>query len=40
MAFPELDMVVVFNSWNILPGSKGLPLRVTRERLAKAVVRR
>jgi len=40
MAFPELDMVVVFNSWNILPGSTGLPLRTVRERLARAVVRR
>lgn len=36
MAFPDLDMVVVFNAWNILPGGSGLPLRTTRERLAKA----
>jgi CubicO group peptidase (beta-lactamase class C family) len=40
LAFPELDMVVVFNGWNILPGQAGLPLRRTIERLEKAVVRR
>jgi CubicO group peptidase (beta-lactamase class C family) len=38
MAFPTLDMVVVFNAWNILPGQRGLPLRKTQERLARAVV--
>lgn len=41
MAFPELDLVVVFNAWNILPQRSGaLPLRKTQERLAKAVVGR
>jgi hypothetical protein len=40
IAFPELDMVVVFNGWNILPGERGLPLRRTLERLEKAVVKR
>ena len=38
MAFPDLDLVVVFNSWNILPGRGGLPIRQLRERLARAVV--
>ncbi len=37
MAFPELDLVVVFNSWSILPGQKGIPLRRMHTRLAKAV---
>jgi CubicO group peptidase (beta-lactamase class C family) len=37
-AFPDRDMVVVFNSWNILPGKPALPLGKTMERLAKAVV--
>ncbi len=41
MAFPDLDLVVVFNAWNILPAQSGsLPLRKVQERLAKAVVRR
>ncbi|HMV31748.1 MAG TPA: serine hydrolase [Gemmatimonadales bacterium] len=40
MAFPDLDLVVVFNSWNILPGRGGLPIRQLRERLARAVVGR
>jgi CubicO group peptidase (beta-lactamase class C family) len=38
VAFPDLDMVVVFNSWNILPGRGGLPVRKIEERLAHAVV--
>lgn len=38
MAFPDLDLVVVFNAWNILPRQPGLPLGKVRERLAKAVV--
>ena len=37
MAFPERDLIVVFNAWNILPGGKGLPLRKTLERLVAAV---
>lgn len=38
MVFPGLDMVVVFNGWNILPSQPGLPLRKVQERLARAVV--
>jgi CubicO group peptidase (beta-lactamase class C family) len=37
--FPELDMVVVFNAWNILPGQPSLPQRSVMERLVRAVVR-
>ena len=37
MAFPERDLVVVFNGWNILPGGTSLPLRRVMERLVKAV---
>ncbi len=37
LAFPERNLVVVFNGWNILPGGKSLPLRRTMERLVKAV---
>jgi CubicO group peptidase (beta-lactamase class C family) len=36
--FPELDLVVVFNGWNILPGGRGIPQRAMLERLARAVV--
>ena len=39
MAFPDLDMVVVFNAWNILPGQRGVPVRRMQARLAKAVRR-
>jgi CubicO group peptidase (beta-lactamase class C family) len=39
MAFPNDDLVVVFNSWNILPGRKALPIGKLRERLAKAIVK-
>lgn len=35
--FPERDLLVVFNAWNILPGSKGIPQRRMLERLAKSV---
>jgi CubicO group peptidase (beta-lactamase class C family) len=35
-AFPELDMVVVFNGWNILPGGRGIQQRRMLERLARA----
>lgn len=38
IAYPEQDMVVVFNSWNLLPGKASLPVRKMQERLAKAVV--
>lgn len=37
VVFPEQDMVVVVNSWNILRG-KSLPMRPTLDRLSKAVV--
>lgn len=37
MAFPDRDLVVVFNGWNILPGGKGVPLARMHERLARAV---
>jgi CubicO group peptidase (beta-lactamase class C family) len=37
LAFPERDLVVVFNGWNILPGGKSLPLRAVMERLMRAV---
>jgi CubicO group peptidase (beta-lactamase class C family) len=41
MAFPDLDLVVVFNAWNILPRPGGsLPMRKVQERLARAVVGR
>ena len=36
MAFPERDLVVVFNGWNILPGDKSIPLARTMARLAAA----
>jgi CubicO group peptidase (beta-lactamase class C family) len=38
MAFPDRDLVVVFNGWNILPGGKSVPLGRMHERLARAVV--
>lgn len=37
-AFPELDLVVVFNAWNILPGRPALP-RAAMERIARATAR-
>ena len=40
MAFPDLDMIVVFNAWNILPGGQSLPFAQTQLRLQKAVSRR
>jgi len=41
VVFPDLDMVVVFNAWNIPGGGKpGLPLAKTLERVAKAVTTR
>jgi CubicO group peptidase (beta-lactamase class C family) len=36
--FPDLDLIVVFNGWNILPGGRGIPQRRMLERLARAVV--
>lgn len=39
MAFPALDLVVVLNGWNILPGGPGVPQRKWHERLARAVVK-
>ena len=38
MLFPESDLIVVFNAWNILPGLPRFPQRLMMERLAKAVV--
>jgi CubicO group peptidase (beta-lactamase class C family) len=35
LAFPELDLVVVFNGWNILPGRPSLPLRRVMERVVR-----
>lgn len=35
--YPNLDLIVVFNAWNILPGKPSLPQRKTMERFAKAV---
>ncbi|MGH9896744.1 MAG: serine hydrolase domain-containing protein, partial [bacterium] len=35
MAIPELDLVIVFNGWNILPGRPGLP----RARIAERILR-
>jgi CubicO group peptidase (beta-lactamase class C family) len=37
MAYPDLDMVVVFNAWNILPGKPSLAGGAIRARLARAV---
>lgn len=36
VAIPELDLVMVFNGWNILPGQKGLPRDIVA-RVAAAV---
>ena len=36
MAFPDQDIVVVFNAWNILTGAPSLPLRKMQERIIKA----
>ena len=37
MAFPDQDIVVVFNAWNILTGAPSLPFRKMQERIIKAV---
>lgn len=37
IAFPDDDMVVVFNAWNILPGKGSLPLRQVVARLVNAL---
>jgi CubicO group peptidase (beta-lactamase class C family) len=36
MAVPELDLVIVFNGWNILPGRAGLPRNRVLERILRA----
>jgi CubicO group peptidase (beta-lactamase class C family) len=36
MAVPELDLVIVFNGWNILPGRGGLPRNRVLERILRA----
>lgn len=38
MAFPQDDMIVVFNGWNILPGRPGLPRGQVTARLVNAIV--
>ena len=38
MTFPQDDMVVVFNGWNILPGRPGLPRGQVTARLVGAIV--
>jgi CubicO group peptidase (beta-lactamase class C family) len=40
LAFPEDDMVIVFNGWNILPGRPGLPVGRLLPRLVGAVADR
>ena len=40
MTFPDDDMVVVFNGWNILPGQRGLPRAQVTARLVNAIVER
>jgi CubicO group peptidase (beta-lactamase class C family) len=40
MAFPNDDMVVVFNGWNILPGRQGLPRAQVTARIINAIVDR
>jgi CubicO group peptidase (beta-lactamase class C family) len=40
VVFPDDDMIVVFNAWNILPGPNRLPLGATLTRLSNAVVDR
>jgi CubicO group peptidase (beta-lactamase class C family) len=39
MAIPELDMVVVFNGWSILPGRGGMPRNRVLERILRATSR-
>jgi hypothetical protein len=37
LAFPEDDLIVVVNAWNILPGRPSLPLRPTLERILRTM---
>ena len=37
LAFPDDDMIVVFNGWNILPGQRGLPRAQVTARIVHAV---
>ena len=39
MAIAELDLIVVFNGWNILPGRGGLPRNRVLERIIRATSR-
>lgn len=39
MAVPELDLIVVFNGWNILPGRPALPRARVMERILRAIRR-
>lgn len=38
VAFPDQDMVIVFNAWNILPGMPGVPIRQLMARMSRAVL--
>ena len=40
MAFPDDDMVIVFNGWNILPGRPGLPRAQATARILNGIVER
>ncbi len=40
MAVPELDLIIVFNGWNILPGRSALPRARVAERILRAVTQR
>ncbi|HJU75396.1 MAG TPA: serine hydrolase [Gemmatimonadaceae bacterium] len=39
MAVPELDLIIVFNGWNILPGRPGLPRARVVDRILRGVTR-
>jgi hypothetical protein len=40
MAVPELDLINVFNGWNILPGHPSLPRARVTERIMRAITDR
>jgi len=40
MTIPELDLVIVFSGWNILPGRPGLPRARVTDRIVRAVMSR
>jgi CubicO group peptidase (beta-lactamase class C family) len=39
LAIPELDLIIVFNGWNILPGRPSLPVGRVTQRILKATSR-